>query len=351
MNKKIQTTNDNDLNLREYIEFLENLKTKVSASRYKAARLGNNEVILLYHYIGTEILKRQQLHGWGAKIINQVSKDLTSEFPDMKGLSPTNLKYMRRFAKEFPDFEFVQQAAVQLPWFHLVTIMDKVSDRDARIFYIMETIGCGWARSILTVQIETDLYNRQGRAITNFKDKLPCVQSELAQYTLKDPYLFDFLSIGKEAHEREIEKGLIAHMEKFLLELGKGFAYIGKQYHLEVGGQDFYLDLLFYNFRLRAFVVVDLKNTPFKPEYAGKMNFYISAVDSVLKHETDNPTIGLILCKSKNEIVAEYTLQNINSPIGLAEYRVTEALPENIKTELPTIEELEQALNKSIDEE
>jgi len=346
-----QTQENSEINLEIYSAFFEDLKNKVATSRYKAVRMVNNELILLYHHIGSEIIKRQELYGWGAKIIDKLSKDLLSEFPDMKGFGTSNLNYMRRFAKEFSDSQFVQQAAGKLPWFHIVTIMDKLKDIDARMFYITEAINSGWSRSILTLQIESDLYARQGQAITNFKEQLPSIQSDLAQSTLKDPYLFDFMSIGKEAHEREIEKALITHMEKFLLELGKGFAFVGRQYHLEVGDQDFYLDMLFYNYILRAFVVVELKNTPFQPEYAGKMNFYISAVDAVMKHKNDNPTIGLILCKSKNKIIAEYTLQNMTNPIGLAEYRITEAIPENIKTGLPTIEELEMALNKNLNDD
>lgn len=343
---QLDAQDKSDFNISEYSNLLQNLKNKVSSSRNRAARVANNEVIFLYHYIGTEILKRQEEQGWGAKIIDQLSCDLSSEFPEMKGFSTRNLKYMRSFAKDFPDSQFVQHAAAQMPWFHLVTVMDKVKDHNARIFYITEAIGCGWARNVLTLQIETDLYNRQGKAITNFKDKLPSPQSELAQHTLKDPYVFDLMSIGKDAMEREIEKGLVAHMEKFLLELGKGFAFVGRQYHLEIGDQDFYLDLLFYNYHLRAFVIIELKDTAFKPEYAGKMNFYLSAVDSIMKHEADNPSIGLILCKSKNKVVAEYTLQNMTSPIGLAEYRITESIPDNIKTSLPSIEELERELSK-----
>lgn len=346
MSKQIIKSDNFDLDLKEYSKLLQDLKNKVSSSRYKAARAANNEVILLYHYIGTEILKRQELHGWGAKIIDKLSKDLSLEFPESKGFGQRNLKYMRSFAKDFSDFQFVQQSAAQLPWFHLVTIMDKVKDFAAREFYVIEAIGCGWARSVLNVQIETDLYNRQGRAITNFKERLPPTQSELAQNTLKDPYVFDLMSLGKEAQEREIEKSLVAHMEKFLLELGKGFAFVGRQYHLEIGNQDFYLDLLFYNYHLRSFVLIELKDTAFKPEYAGKMNFYLSAVDKTMKHQMDNPSIGLILCKSKNKVVAEYTLQNMTSPIGLAEYKITEAIPDHIKTALPTIEELERELSK-----
>ena len=234
-----------NFDLIEYSKLLQHLKDRVALSRYKASRKINNELILLYYNIGKEILLRQEKHSWGSKIIDRLSHDLLLEFPEMKGFSPSNLKYMRRFAKEFTDIEFVQQVAVQLPWFHLVTIMDKVKLQEARIFYIIQTIEFGWARSILTINIETDLYNRQGRAITNFKNKLPSPQSDLAHYTLKDPYIFDFLTISAETREREIENQLVQHMEKFLLELGRGFAFVGRQYHVEVGDQSFFVDLLF----------------------------------------------------------------------------------------------------------
>jgi predicted nuclease of restriction endonuclease-like (RecB) superfamily len=332
----------------EYTDFVEKLKSHVVTSRYQAVRAVNRELILLYHHIGTEILKRQKENSWGAKIIDQLSKDLNSAFPEMKGFSTRNLKYMRLFAEEYPNFEFVQQAAAQLPWFHIVTIIDKIKDPQIRIFYILKAIEHGWSRNVLMMQIETALHKRQGQAITNFKDKLPSPQSDLAHQSLKDPYIFDFLSLGEEAQEREVEKALVAHMEKFLLELGAGLAFVGRQYHLSVGDQDFYLDLLFYHLKLRCFVVIELKDGAFKPEYAGKMNFYLSAVDDLVKHASDHPSIGLILCKSKNKVLAEYTLRDMAKPIGLAEYRLMENLPENLQTSLPTIEELEAELSKDL---
>lgn len=255
----------------EYSKFLADLKERVSTSRYKAALSVNRELILLYHHIGMQILEAQEQQGWGAKVIDQLSKDLVSEFPEMKGFSTRNLKYMRKFAAEYPDSQFVQQAVAQIPWGHIVTIMYSVSDEGKRMFYINEARTNGWSRNILSMQIETDLFKRQGSAVTNFNDKLPSPQSDLAQNTLKNPYLFDFLSLGKNAHEREIEKGLVAHIEKFLLELGEGFAFLGRQYHLEIEDQDFYIDLLFYHIKLRCFVVIELKSGKFKPEYAGKI--------------------------------------------------------------------------------
>ncbi|WP_264328531.1 PDDEXK nuclease domain-containing protein [Wolbachia endosymbiont (group A) of Andrena hattorfiana] len=336
---------------KEYTEFLEQLKEQIATSRYKAALAVNSKLIVLYHHIGTEILKRQKEHGWGAKIIDQLSKDLRSAFPEMKGFSPRNLKYMRKFAEEYSDIEFVQEPLAQLTWYHNVTLLEKIESHETRLFYIKEAIEHGWSRNIMVMQIELGLHKRQGKAITNFKEKLPSPQSDLAHYTLKDPYIFDFLSIGKDAHEREVEKGLVGHMEKFLLELGEGFAFVGRQFHLDVGDEDFFVDLLFYHLKLRCFIVIELKDNKFKPEYAGKMNFYLSAVDDLLKHETDQPSIGLILCKSKNDVLAKYTLKDMTKPIGLAEYRVTESLPEKIKTALPTIEELEAELLKISDKE
>lgn len=242
----------------DYLNFLEDLKGRVSSSRYQAVRAVNKELILLYHYIGTQILQKQEEQGWGAKVIENLSKDLSKAFPDMKGFSSRNLKYMRKFAQEYSDSEFVQQVVAQLPWGHNIFLMDLVKDRQDRTFYIKKSIENGWSRNTMVNQIETSLHKRQGQAITNFQDKLPSPQSDLAHYTLKDPYIFDFLSIGDEAHEREVEKALVHHMEKFLLELGAGFAFVGRQYHLEVGNQDFYIDLLFYHLKLRAFIVVDL---------------------------------------------------------------------------------------------
>lgn len=334
----------------DYAEFFEQLKNYVATSRYKAARAVNKELILLYHHIGTEILTRQKTHGWGAKIIDKLSKDLSTTFPEMKGFSTRNLKYMRLFAETYPNVEFVQEMLAQLTWYHNLTLLDKAKDPDIRLFYIKHAIEYGWSRNVMVMQIETGLHKRQGQAVSNFKDKLPSPQSDLAHYTLKDPYIFDFLSIGKEAHEREVEKGLIQHMEKFLLELGAGFAFVGRQYHLDVGDQDFYIDLLFYHLKLRSFIVIELKDKSFKPEHAGKMNFYLSVVDDLIKHSSDNPSIGLILCKSKNNVLAEYTLRDMSKPIGLAEYRLSENLPEDLKSALPTIEELEAELAKDFAE-
>lgn len=331
----------------DYTKFLNQLKSRVATSRYRAVLTVNRELILLYYHIGKEIIQSQEKYGWGAKIIDQLSRDLKSEFLGMKGFSTRNLKYMRKFAAEYPDSEFVQQAVAQLPWGHNIFLMDLVPNKQDRIFYIKHTIEYGWSRNTMVMQIERALHKRQGQAVTNFKDKLPSPQSDLVHYTLKDPYIFDFLSIGDEAQEREVEKALIQHMEKFILELGAGFAFVGRQYHLDVGGQDFYIDLLFYHLKLRCFIVIELKDKDFKPEYAGKMNFYLSAVDDLIKHPTDQPSIGLILCKSKNNVLAEYTLRDMSKPIGLAEYRLAEALPEEIKIALPTIEELEAELSQN----
>jgi len=330
----------------DYSSLLKNLKEKVLSSRLKATRSVNKELLVLYHHIGSEILVRQKQNQWGAKIIDRLSADLLKTFPDMKGFSIRNLKYMRRFAQEYENLQFVQEVLAQLTWYHHITLLEKISDKKIRIFYIENAIKYGWSRNVMVMQIETELHKRQSKAISNFDQKLEITQSDLANQTLKDPYIFDFLSIGKEAKEREVEKALITHIEKFLLELGEGFAFVGRQYHLEVGDQDFYIDLLFYHLKLRCFVVIELKDGDFKPEYAGKINFYLSAVDDLIKHPDDNPSIGLILCKSKNNILAEYALKNMTKPIGLAEYKLTKSLPENLKTALPTIEELEEELRE-----
>ena len=253
---------------------------------------------------------------------------------------------MKAFAELYPDLSFVQAVLAKLSWYHNITLLDKVKTPEERSFYLHAALEHGWSGRAMLQQIESNLYRRQGKAVTNFKTKLPSPHSDLAQQALKDPYIFDFLSLGAEAHERDVELSLVAHMEKFLLELGAGFAFVGRQYHLQVGEQDFYIDLLFYHLKLRCFIVIDLKAGDFKPEFAGKMNFYLSAVDDLVKHQTDSPSIGLILCRSKNEVLAEYTLRDMTKAIGLAEYRLTEALPENLKTNLPTIEELEAELAK-----
>lgn len=343
MDKKI--TGDN------YKKFLDSLKSRVTDSRYHAVLTVNREMIFLYHYIGTEILRSQETHGWGSKIIGQLSRDLQSEFPEMKGFSPQNLKYMKRFAQEYSFEAIGQQAIDQLPWGHNITLMYEVPDKKEREFYIKKVKEHGWSRNVLSMQIETNLYQREGKAVTNFDTRLPVPHSDLVKATLRNPYLFDFLSLGSDAHEREVEKGLIAHIEKFLLELGEGFAFLGRQYPLQVEDQDFYIDLLFYHIKLRSFIVIELKSGKFKPEYAGKMNFYLSVVDDLLRQPGDNPSIGLILCRSKVGVLAEYALRDMTKPIGLAEYKLTEALPKEIKTLLPTIEELEIELSKDLSDE
>ncbi len=333
-----------------YESFLRDLKTRIYSAQTRAILAVNRELLLLYWENGRDILERQQREGWGAKVIDRLSLDLRREFPEIKGLSSRNLKYMRAFSRAWPDGEFVQAVLAQISWYCNITILDKVKHHDEREWYVRKAIEHGWSRPVLVHQIEGRLYHRQGKAVTNFKATLPPAQSELAHELLKDPYLFDFLTIGEEAHERDLERELVRHITSFLLELGAGFSFVGKQYHLEVGGEDFYLDLLFYHLKLRCYVVLELKTGPFRPEYAGKLNFYLSAVDDLLRHQSDNPSIGLILCKDKNRLIAEYALKDISKPLGISEYRLMEAIPDELKGSLPTIEELEAGLIGGVDE-
>jgi predicted nuclease of restriction endonuclease-like (RecB) superfamily len=327
-----------------YAEVLAELKDQIKAARIKAGLAVNRELVLLYWRIGRQILQQQRLEGWGSKVIDRLSLDLMREFPEMKGLSSRNLKYMRAFYEAYPDETIVQQLAAQIPWFHNCVLLDKVKRSEERIWYIRQNISHGWSRNVLVHQIESGLFERQGRAQVNFDRTLPAPQSELARQILKDPYNFDFLTLGKEAQERDLEEALLNHLREFLLELGVGFAFVGSQYHLEVGDQDFYIDLLFYHLSLRCYVVIDLKITEFRPEYAGKMNFYLSAVDDLLKHAEDGPSIGIVLCKENNRVIVEYALKGINKPLGVADYQLSKALPEELKGSLPTIEELEAEL-------
>lgn len=337
----------------DYNNFIQELKERIRNARLRAALSVNRELVLLYWQIGQDILHRQQQQGWGTKIIDRLAADLQKAFPDMKGFSSRNLKYMRSFAETYPDFEFVQQVAAQIPWFHNCVILDKVKVRVEREWYIRQTIEQGWSRNVLVHQRESGLYRRQGKADTNFSRTLPNPQSELAQQLFKDPYNFEFLSLGKEAQERDLENALIERIRDFLLELGVGFAFVGSQYHLEVEGEDFYIDLLFYHLRLRCFVAIDLKVEAFKPEFSGKMSFYVSAVDDLLKHPDDMPTIGMILCKHKKQKIVEYSLRDMNKAIGVSTYQLREALPENLQESLPTIEQLEaelEAVNVEIED-
>lgn len=327
-----------------YDQFFAELKERIRTAQVKAALAVNRELVLLYWGIGRDILQRQLEQGWGAKVIDRLSHDLRNAFPTMKGFSSRNLKYMRALAEAYPDEEFVQQVAAQIPWFHNCVILDKINHFAEREWYIRKTIEQGWSRNVMVHQIESGLYQRQGKSQTNFTRTLPAPQSELAQQFLKDPYNFDFLTLGDQAHERDLERGLLGHIRSFLLELGVGFAFVGSQYHLEVGGQDFYIDLLFYHLKLRCYVVIDLKMTEFQPEFAGKMNFYLSAADDLLRHPQDAPSIGLILCNSKNNVVVEYALRDTARPIGVSAYQLTRLLPEQFQGSLPTIEEIEKEL-------
>ena len=340
--------NNNEIMDQDYSILITDLKKRVAESRYKATLSVNKEMVLLYHHIGQQILKSQKEKGWGSKVIEKLSKDLRSAFPEMKGFSRTNLLYMRKFAEEYSNQQIVQELLGQLTWYHNITLIDKLSNKKEREFYMQKAIQNGWSRNTMVMQIESNLYKRQGEGVNNFDKRLPNLQSDLAHNMTKDPYIFDFLSISDDAHEREIEKGLIAHMQKFLLELGEGFAFVGNQYHLEVGGQDFFIDMLFYNLKLRCYFVIELKNTAFKPEYSGKLNFYLSVIDDKLKHKDDNPSIGLILCRSKNKVVAEYSLRGMEKPIGLSEYKLPKKIADKLTAALPSIEELEKELSKDL---
>lgn len=297
---------------------------------------------------------------WGDAIIPKLSRDIINDLPEIKGFSERNIKFMSQFFKEYnseseirkqavSQIDEIKNLAVQIPWGHNIVLMQKIKDLNIRSWYIQETIVNGWSRDVLSLMIKSNLFERQGKSVTNFEKTLLPEQSDLVKQTLKDPYIFDFLTLRNNFDERELELGLIKHIEKFLIELGKGFAFVGRQYHLEIADKDFYLDLLFYHLKLRCFVVIELKKGDFKPEYVGKMNFYCSAVDDLLKHSTDQPTIGLILCQTKDKIFAEYALRDINKPIGISEYELINSLPEDIKSSLPTIEEIEEELLKEKD--
>ncbi|SBT08737.1 conserved hypothetical protein [Candidatus Accumulibacter aalborgensis] len=327
-----------------YADWLTELKTRIHTAQQRAALAVNRELVALYWQIGRDILERQAQQGWGAKVIERLAHDLRTAFPDMKGFSRANLMYMRAFAEAWPDGGIVQQAVGQLPWGHNLVLLSRLKDPQRRLAYAQRAIEHGWSRNVLSIHIETRLLEREGQAVTNFSARLPAPQSDLARNTLKDPYLFDFLGIGKEADERAIESALVQHITRFLLELGAGFAFVGRQVHVEVGGDDFFIDLLFYHLKLRCYVVVELKAGAFKPEHTGQLSFYLSAVDSQVKDEQDNPTIGLLLCRTQNRVVAEYALRDSSKPIGVAEYRIIESLPAELQTSLPSTEQIEREL-------
>jgi len=367
-----------------YRDLLSDIKSRVRKAQHRAALSANAEMILMYWDIGRMIIARQKQEGWGAGVIPRLAADLKNELPELKGFSERNIGYMIRFAREYsappmlqqpvakmgvqpapqlqpmhPDGdEIVQLPVAKLPlppeiilriaWAHHIILMEKLKDLPTRCWYARQTLEQGWSRDTLTAQIKNRAHERQGTAVTNFANTLPEAHAAIAQGLLKDPYLFDFLTLEEPFHERELETGLLLHIQKFLIELGQGFAFVGRQYRLEISDRDFYLDLLFYHLTLRCFVVVDLKKGEFKPEYAGKMNFYCSAVDDLLSHEHDAPTIGLILCQTKDRVFAEYALRDIHKPIGVADYELTRALPKELASSLPSIESLETELSEDL---
>jgi predicted nuclease of restriction endonuclease-like (RecB) superfamily len=357
-----------------YGELLGDLKTRVRQAQLKASLAVNAEMILLYWDVGQMIHQRQQQDGWGTGVIPRLSRDLRNDLPELKGFSERNIGYMIRFAREYDVSVILQQPVAklvesvessaiipqsscprivrdllaQIPWGHNILLMEKFKDLPTRLWYAQQTIVNGWSRDTLTSMIKNRTHERQGAAVTNFANRLPAPQSELARQLLKDPYVFDFLTLEEPFHERELEVGLVEHVEKFLLELGQGFAFVGRQYPLKVSDDDFYLDLLFYHLKLRCFVVIELKKGKFKPEYAGKVNFYCSVVDDLLRHEFDQPTIGLILCQTTDRVFAEYTLRDIHKPIGVADYEFTRALPQELASSLPSIEEIETELQNEL---
>lgn len=335
-----------------YQSTLSEIKQRLQQARLRTVLAANAGMVAAYWEIGRIILARQAAQGWGAKVIDRLSADLRHAFPDMTGLSARNLKYMRAFAAAWPDPAIVQRVIAQLPWRQNIALLDKLSDPAARIWYAENASRHGWSQPILCHQIDSRLRERQGKTVNNFPQTLPPVESDLAAQIFKDPYLFDFLGTAVPRRERELEQALVDHIQKFLLELGAGFAFVGKQVHLEVGQQDFYLDLLFYHVKLRRYVVVELKAVEFEPEFTGQMNFYLSAVDDLLRHPDDQPTIGLLLCKAKNKLVVEYALRGQDKSIAVAEWqtRLTETLPQEFKGSLPSIAEIEAELAEDLKE-
>lgn len=331
------------MNNKEYFETIESIKNEIKSAQYKAAVSVNRELIMLYYNIGKVINAHKT---WGSKFIDNLAADIKLSFPNTTGYSARNLKYMAKFAAMFEDAEIVQAVLAQLTWYHNMALMDKTQDTEQYVWYAQETIKNGWSRNVLVHQIESGLYERQAIAekISNFENRLASPQSELAVQTMKDPYIFDFIPFKEDMVERDIEQALVKDITKLLLELGTGFAFLGNQYHLNVGGDDFYVDLLFYNLNLRCYIVIELKTGEFKPEYAGQLNFYLSAVDGMLKKDDDNSSIGLLLCKSKNALIAEYALKDMSKPIGVSEYKITNSLPEGLSRQLPSVEDIQKRI-------
>ncbi len=375
----------NDTLTTEYEHWIESVKSRVRTARVRTALAANSELIRFYWNLGKMISTKLIETGWGGNVVNQLSIDLQKEFPHLKGFSRRNLYYTKKFYEVFSELliapqvgallkdtieqdqfcktsesdtvvpqreaqienDITPQLVEHLPWGHIKVVIDKLKSPSEIHFYVEESLKNGWNRDVLALQIKSELHKRQGSAVTNFSNTLPSPQSDLVQQVIKDPYRFDFLEMTKPYNERDIEQQLVDQIQKFLLELGKGFAFIGKQYHLEIGESDYYLDLLFYHIHLKCYVVVELKNTKFIPEYAGKLNFYLSAVDEILKTESENPTIGIMLCRDKNCIETEFALRGMSQPMGVSEFSFTEILPEELKGSMPTVEEIEREIGTS----
>jgi len=330
----------------DYAEALGEIKQRIQQERLRVVLTANAAMLTLYWDIGRRILDHQERAGWGAKVIDRLAADLREAFPDMKGFSPRNLKYMRAFAAAWPERAIVQEALAQTPWYHQIALLEKLDRPAERLWYARQAVANGWSHNILVLQIQGRVHERQGKAITNFDDTLPPAESDMAVQVFKDPYLFDFLGTADPRREREVEQALVDHIQRFLLELGTGFAFVGRQVPLEVGDQDFQIDLLFYHLKLRCYVVVELKAVPFDPSFVGQLNLYLSAVDDLLRHPDDQPTIGLLLCRAKNKVVVEYALRHLKRPIGVSEWetKLVEKLPKALKGSLPTVEEIEAEL-------
>lgn len=342
----MQFKNHKAMENKHYQHLLENITSLIEKARTQALIQVNRELLFLYWSIGKTILEKQKEQGWGAKIIDNLAKDLAQNISDSKGFSVRNLKNMQKFAKAYPNFEIVQTLSAQLSWSHHILILDKFKNEKLRLWYLLKSAEQGWSYRVLLNQIDIEVHTKFGTLPNNFERYLPQPQSELVQQLFKDEYIFDFIAQDEKLKEKDFEREIIQNITDFLLKLGKGFSYIGKQYHLEIGGQDFYIDLLFYHFKLKCFIVIELKIDDFKPEYIGKLNFYLSAVDELLKQDNDQASIGLLLCRNKNNTVVEYALRDVSKPMGVASYKLTKQIPENLKSNLPTEQELKAILEK-----
>ena len=330
-----------------YAKTLGEIKQRIQQERLRVVMAANAAMVLLYWDIGRMILDRQEREGWGAKVVDRLSTDLCEAYPVMQGLSPRNLKYMRAFAAAWPERAIVQAPLAQMPWYHHIALLDKLDQREHRLWYAKQAIEHGWSRNILALQIEGQAHKRHGKAVTNFPATLRPSNSDMAEQAFKDPYVFDFLGTADPRREREVEQALVDRIQRFLLELGSGFAFVGRQMLLEVGDQDFYIDLLFYHLKLRCYVVIELKAVPFDPAFVGQVNLYLSACDDLLRHPDDQPTIGLLLCREKNKVVVEYALRGLKTPIGVAGWqtKIVEKLPKALRGKLPTVKEIEAELS------